>query len=156
MTKSSGTTAGTSRRRQIAAILMITVGVVLANVSVSRTARAASSVVAAWTTPAQINAALSDVPPGMVEYNGALYAAWSGEASPNELIYASYSGGGWDTPAVVPSAFTNPGATPALAVFNSKLYLFSEGQKTSSTGLWYTAFNGKTWSTQTRVPSALT
>jgi hypothetical protein len=91
--------------------------------------------------------------PSLGVYDGDLYVAWQGSASPYHIWYAAFNGTTWTNEARVPNALVNHASTVGLAAYNGDLYLAWTGQS-SPYNLWYADFNGTKWSGQARIPSA--
>jgi hypothetical protein len=132
---------------------LLAVGVIAALVFAPAAAQAGPMFT--WTGPGTIPSAMTyDGGPALASYDGLLYAAWQGQASPYHIWYATFNGTSWSAQAEVPEAETNEYTGPSLGVYNGDLYLAWQGQA-SPYHIWYAAFNGTTWGAQAEVPHAL-
>jgi hypothetical protein len=143
------------RSRRTVGVLLVAAGVVAGVASAPRVARAAPSLASAWTSAKTVPKAVTTAGPALAVFDGLLYAAWTGKASPYHLWYASYNGTTWSAQKEVPTALTGEVDGPALGVYNGELYLAWLGQSASAPAVWYSAYNGTSWSAQAKVPSAL-
>jgi hypothetical protein len=110
--------------------------------------------VSAWSAPTAIPSAETISTPALADYDGLLYAAWTGNSSTRHIWYSAFNGTSWTAQTTVPSALTNI-TGPALGVYGGDLYVVWEGQS-KPYQLWFSAFNGSTWTAQAKVPSAFT
>jgi hypothetical protein len=140
---------------KVGATALALVGLVALGVSGLDIAHAGSTGSSAWTSPTAIPKAITREQPALAQFNGLLYAAWTGYTSPYRIWYSAFNGKTWTAQKTVPSAMTNNGAGPGLAVFKSHLYVSWQGAS-ATPKVWYSAFNGSTWSSQTTVPGSLT
>jgi hypothetical protein len=144
--------------RSVPAILLVAGGLAASNATGNGVAHAAWTSPLGWTAPATIPAAQTLTSPALAEYNGLLYAAWSGQGTLGMAAgvwYSAYNGSTWSTQAKVPGVLTHVDGGVALGVYAGALYFVWQGSSNYAQ-LWYSAFNGTTWTTQAKVPSALT
>jgi hypothetical protein len=140
--------------RRTVGVCLVAAGVVAAAAFTPRVAHAAPTLASAWTSPSAIPSAVTSAGPAVANFDGIVYAAWTGQSSPYHLWYSTYNGTAWTAQKEVPSALTGEVEGPALGVFNGELYMAWLGQSGSSRSVWYSAFNGTSWSAQAQVPSA--
>ncbi len=95
--------------------------------------------------------------PALVVYNGKLYlfhqGAGPGSDGAGSLWYMVFDGKTWSEDKKIPHVGIS--YSPALAVYNGKLYLAHQGAGPGSDGagsLWYMVFDGKTWSEDKKIP----
>lgn len=89
--------------------------------------------------------------PAMATYKNQIIMVYKG-ASSNNLYWAQFNGSSWsgnkkisDTSKIDPKS----NATPALAVYNNKLYMVYKGE--SSNNLYVAEFDGSTWSGNRKI-----
>jgi hypothetical protein len=143
------------RARKAFGLLCVSAGILAANLSGSSVSHAGPAVPAAWSKPASIPSAKTNVAPALTEFHGDIYAAWIGYASPYRLWYSAFNGATWTKPLTVPSAVTMKAAVPELAVYSGKLYAAWIATSSPSFRIMYSAFDGTTWTPPKAVPSAL-
>ncbi|BAY95893.1 glycosyl hydrolase, BNR repeat protein (plasmid) [Microchaete diplosiphon NIES-3275] len=105
---------------------------------------------------AYVEIALSESP-ALVVFNGVLYCFHQGDGYSGELWYTTYDHHGepwrakkWSEDKKVPNVGIS--GSPAVAVFNNKIYCFHEGSR-SNQELWYTTFDGSNWENDQKVPN---
>jgi hypothetical protein len=139
-------------------VMVLAAALLVSATSGPRVARAAPASPTAWTAPVTIPGSSSIGSPALAEFNGKLYAAWTGSGGSGvvHVWYSSFNGTTWTKPAKVPSALTIQYSTPALGVYNGALFFAWVSSATPNQQLWYSSFNGTTWAHQKKVPSGLT
>lgn len=93
--------------------------------------------------------------PALAVYNGKLYCVRQGRGDSGWLWCGTFDGNSWSKDQLIPTSSDAYGlsSSPALVVFNGKLYCFRQGRDDSG-WVWCGTFNGTSWSTDTLVPSS--
>jgi hypothetical protein len=89
-------------------------------------------------------------------YNGKLYCIHEGRGYSGYLWYTTFDGTSWSQDQqLTTSGNGNVGTSgsPALAVYNGKLYCIHEGRGHSGY-LWYTTFDGTTWTADQQLTTS--
>ena len=92
--------------------------------------------------------------PALAVYNGKLYCVRQGRGDSGWTWYATYDGTTWSDDALLPNPDHAYGisGSPALAVYNGKLYCVRQGRDDSG-WTWYATYDGTTWSDDALLPN---
>ncbi|AYG69037.1 MULTISPECIES: sialidase family protein [unclassified Rhizobium] len=92
--------------------------------------------------------------PALAVFNDRLYCVHQGRGDSGWLWCATFDGNSWSADQLIPSADSAYGlsGSPALAVYNGKLYCARQGRENSG-WVWCASFDGSTWSNDQLIPT---
>lgn len=96
--------------------------------------------------------------PAVCVYRDALWVAWHRQGS-RDLQYSSFDGKAWSPAATLANARIKDGTSPAMAVYDDRLYLiwadYGTGSQASGDGdgIWYAVYDARTlsWTAATKI-----
>jgi len=92
--------------------------------------------------------------PALAVFNDKLYCVHQGRSDSGWLWCATFDGNSWSADQLIPHSNNAYGlsASPALAVYNGKLYCARQGRDDSG-WVWCSTFDGNSWSDDKLIPT---